>query len=249
MSSFRIGLLGATAIALVGAGLYPGVAAANPITILNPSFENPAQGSGDYTGSVTDWTTNNSGVLYPPSSDFTPGSDGLSGSRSVPDGNQVMYMQGSSNTYAYQFLTTPIAVGTYTLSVYLGQRESISSFAPVYVDLFYGGTSANVVVDNTYTTTGGAGQWVEETLTYTVLPGFAGLTACSGGPCELGIDFQTTTGTASQAAIDDVTLNYSVSAVPLPAALPLFAGGLSLFGGVGYWRKRRQDKSTALVAA
>ena len=32
------------------------------------------------------------------------------------------------------------------------------------------------------------------------------------------------------------------SAQPLPAALPLFAGGLSLFGGVGYWRKRRQDK-------
>jgi hypothetical protein len=39
------------------------------------------------------------------------------------------------------------------------------------------------------------------------------------------------------------------SATPIPAALPLFAGGLSLFGGAGLWRKRRRKTDNALVAA
>lgn len=36
---------------------------------------------------------------------------------------------------------------------------------------------------------------------------------------------------------------------PLPATLPLFAGGLSFLFGLGLWRKRRRDSRAAPVAA
>ena len=45
--------------------------------------------------------------------------------------------------------------------------------------------------------------------------------------------------------INSVTLPGTAVATPLPAALPLFAAGLSLFGGAGFWRKRRRDKVSA----
>jgi hypothetical protein len=35
--------------------------------------------------------------------------------------------------------------------------------------------------------------------------------------------------------------NLTVTATPLPAALPLFGSALSLFGFVGWWRKRRAE--------
>jgi hypothetical protein len=57
-----------------------------------------------------------------------------------------------------------------------------------------------------------------------------------------------TDGTGAQTdVIDSITLPGSVSATPLPAALPLFAGGLSLFGGAGLWRKRRAKAAAALA--
>jgi len=37
----------------------------------------------------------------------------------------------------------------------------------------------------------------------------------------------------------------TASVVPLPAALPLFATGLALFGGAAAWRKRREKKAVA----
>jgi len=42
---------------------------------------------------------------------------------------------------------------------------------------------------------------------------------------------------------DDFT--FGVTAVPLPAALPLFASGLALFG-LGGWRRRRQSRATGV---
>jgi len=44
---------------------------------------------------------------------------------------------------------------------------------------------------------------------------------------------------------NNVSINPLVSPVPLPAAFPLFAGGLALFGGVAGWRKRRAMKAAA----
>jgi len=46
--------------------------------------------------------------------------------------------------------------------------------------------------------------------------------------------------------IDDLTFDSPVSATPLPAALPLFAGGLGILGVLG---RRRKRKAAALAAA
>ena len=48
------------------------------------------------------------------------------------------------------------------------------------------------------------------------------------------------------ALIDNLTLN-SVSATPLPGALPLFGSVLSLFPFVGWWRKRRRHAAMAMA--
>jgi hypothetical protein len=45
-------------------------------------------------------------------------------------------------------------------------------------------------------------------------------------------------------AFDDVTVSAAASAVPLPAALPLFATGLGVMGLLG-WRKKRTTKAAA----
>jgi len=43
----------------------------------------------------------------------------------------------------------------------------------------------------------------------------------------------------------DITPGVSFDPAPLPAALPLFAGGLGVLGFVGSWRRRRAAKATA----
>jgi len=40
----------------------------------------------------------------------------------------------------------------------------------------------------------------------------------------------------------------TAAVVPLPAALPLFATGLAVFGGAAAWRKRREKKAAAATA-
>jgi hypothetical protein len=43
----------------------------------------------------------------------------------------------------------------------------------------------------------------------------------------------------------DITPGVSFDPAPLPAALPLFAGGLGVLGFAGSWRRRRAAKATA----
>jgi hypothetical protein len=50
----------------------------------------------------------------------------------------------------------------------------------------------------------------------------------------------------SALALDDVTVTSVPSATPLPAALPLFAGGLGALGLLG-WRKKRKNASAILM--
>lgn len=52
------------------------------------------------------------------------------------------------------------------------------------------------------------------------------------------------TTTAGSFALDNLTIG-SISAVPLPAALPLYGAGIALIGLMGWRRKRKQNAETA----
>jgi hypothetical protein len=134
---------------------------------------------------------------------------------------------------------TTVAGDTYTLEVYVGGRDDTYYDANPVTDLQIGLNSSAAL--NTYIPATGiapaAGGWSLYTATY--------VATASGLPITILLEENSSN---QQGDWTDVTLSY-VSAVPLPAALPLFAGGLSLFGGIGYWRKRRRNKATALAAA
>jgi len=81
--------------------------------------------------------------------------------------------------------------------------------------------------------------------------------------CDNGQHFQNNQGNSSQFG-SDVSLNNadfvsldrqgnaeiaSISAAPLPAALPLFATGLGGMGLLGWWRKRKDKRKNAAALA
>ncbi len=108
-------MLGIGIIAAVGPVLaFPALAQADPVTIKNPSFEDPAVPDGGFTiGSITDWITSGvTGVLHP----LTPFHFDF-----VPDGLQVGYSNGGSLS---QVLDDTLQANTiYTLNVDVGKRS------------------------------------------------------------------------------------------------------------------------------
>jgi len=96
-----------------------------------------------------------------------------------------------------------------------------------------------------------AGSSVGETLsngTVLNLSGPGTLTATFAAVSSLGVakDQDNFAVAAGSSAFSSILENgFSVSAVPVPAALPLFAGGLGLLGGVASWRKRKAGRAAA----
>ena len=88
---------------------------ADPVEVINPSFELPALSQGGYTSGVVDgWeTTITTGVLYPQDTQFT---------LPLPDGNQVAYANYDSGSLAQTLSATLQSNTTYTLTVYVGKR-------------------------------------------------------------------------------------------------------------------------------
>jgi hypothetical protein len=228
-----------TSLALVGTGFCPGLASATSITINNPSFESPSCpgdpfcGGGDYTvDALTDWNpgtvTGQYGAQLMTTGEYTAGSDGLSPGLIVPDGSQGAYLNAGATID--QVLTSTLAAGTYTLTFYAGERADYNPNLPITAYLIAGTDSQSLSVN-----TIGVGQWVQETLTDVVSASDPNI----GQLIELEFVAQPSPG--AQTDLDDVALNFQapVSATPLPATMPLFVGRLSLFGGLGYWRMRR----------
>lgn len=105
---------------------------AEPIVLINPSFESPTRFSGGYIENVTGWSiidngTGDTGVYNPLSASF-----GF-----VPDGAQTLYSNGG---IVFQTLTRTLAPNTvYTLGVFVGRRLD-TAFPGFTVELRAGGT-------------------------------------------------------------------------------------------------------------
>ncbi len=105
---------------------------AEPIAIINPSFELPTVSDGSFNiANVTGWSvinTGNPGIFNPSSASF-----GF-----APDGVQTLYSNGGT---VFQTLATTLAPNTvYTLGVFVGRRLDFTPFPGFIVELRAGGT-------------------------------------------------------------------------------------------------------------
>ncbi len=226
--------------ALVLLGWITVVAAvASSVPINNPSFETVANVSpcssgnalapGEFistqplgSGCVSSdpfagtWTVNPSedvGVWAPGTAFYPSG---------VPDGESVAFVNNGSISQVLSGSTA--GLGTYTLSLSIGGRcdVPITNYA---VSLFAGSTliasdNSSLVPSLAQPAGSGCGTFVLDTLT--------GATSSSlvGDPLEIVLS-ATGSNNTSQAAFDDVTLNFqSASATPEPGTLALLGSGL-----------------------
>jgi hypothetical protein len=133
--------------AALGMWMLAGVAeqaGAAPITVLNPSFENPVLGgpSAFTNAPIPNWAGSAfRGVFWPTAGDTTP----------VPDGNQVAYIFGAGAIS--QDLGVAVQIGaTYQLDLWVGTQ---SGFAGSYlVRLLAGGSTVLAASSGTPSTTG-----------------------------------------------------------------------------------------------
>ena len=189
-------------------------AKATSLTIDNPSFESPAEGSpGGYsTDVVTGWTVTGgplaAGVLWPPVGSFNG---------PVPDGNQVLWLTAGSVS---QTLSSVLTAGdTYTLDVDVGIRNGYT-FSPSTVALLAGSTT---LVAGGSSLDPGVGNFATLTLTYAAAAGNAYL----GEPLTIEIS-----NAGGQMSFDDVRLDASDSSVPVPPSVLLLAPGLLGLAGI-----------------
>jgi hypothetical protein len=202
LSSWSIGLL------LVVAGSL----CAGPVTVNNPSFENPPLGCSAsnecFSASVTDWVITGTVAV------FKPGPASLN---SVPGGVQVLALGFDTPGEADQDTGTVVAANTtYTLSVNVGQRLEFGMATSYSIGLFGLKTNTNDVAPT-------PGNFLLDTLVYTSTPGDVGK--------EIIIQLISTSpiDTEKQADFDLVTLDATSLAsgsAPEPSAFVLAGLGL-----------------------
>ena len=202
---------------------------ADPISVLNHSFENPVQSGPGYQAppGITSWVTTGSeeaGVWNPAIFPGLPLSYFFS--TALPDGSQIGYTNGG--TIAQTLGTSYVADGsTYSLTVAFGVRLDDLAGKPriptnVTMQL-YAGTTATIVatqaIDFSSIT---QGTFKDFTLSYSA--------DSSSNGNAIGILF---TSTGNQLDIDNVRLNN----VPEPGTLILLGSALA---GIGMARRRKQ---------
>jgi hypothetical protein len=208
-----------------------------PLAVPNPSFQAPDKGaSGDFSNNeITSWVgssaTNFSyGVYVVPPANYSGVSNGIGG-LATPDGDQAAYLSlGNISTT----LSDTLQAGTYTLTLWVGNRGDLGGFPNLSIALLAGGTAYDTQV---VSSPPGEGKWTQKSFVFDVALGDSSIGALLGIQLLL-------TGGSGQANFDLVQLDFEAAApppsgVPLPAALPLFATGLGLLGGAGYWRRKR----------
>lgn len=197
-------------------------ASAVPITVLNQSFENPfTSGS---TGIAPDnWGLTGSGGVFKPSGNLSFGAGFIAG----VEGDQTAFSNGGDFS---QTLSTALQIGTYTLTVALGDRAD--TILPSQTIKLLAGltliasttTAASVISDG----------WTNVSASVTI----------NAGNLLIGsfLKIELVNNGGEQANWDNVRLDRSdiaVGVVPLPAALPLYGSGLAIMGFIGWRRKRK----------
>lgn len=195
------------------------------------SFESPAQNGGYSYGG-----TDAAGAMFiPPSSNPDYNGAGIQangsafGYQAAPDGVQTAQIQGQGS---FTETVTGLATGNlFALSFFAAQR-------PGY---------ANDPISVSYTPFGGTGS-VLLTLTASSTS-FADYSTTFTGQGDGSIIFAgLTVGSAS----NDVNIGVdavSISAVPLPPALPMFGAALLGLGAVGFRQRRKRPEESAALAA
>lgn len=224
----RMKLLAASAaIAL----LAPVSAHAN--LIANGSFESPDIGNTWYMEYGTNILQPNYGGPSIPNWTILAGTNvdivsalGAPGNAPAADGKQYLDLVGTGDSGGISQTFDTTKNQTYTLSFDYGNNPWSTTTASALITVALNGLSANVTHS---TSTQSNIDWTLFTMT------FLG----NGSPMTLSF-LNTVGGNSGGVLLDNI-----VVATPLPAALPLFAGGLAMIGLIG--RKRR--KSVASVAA
>jgi hypothetical protein len=185
----------------------PGLA--NPILVLNPSFEDPSCGTvAPVTCFPANWT-----VTVGVGGAFLPASTAWN---SIPDGIQVGWSNSGTLTQNLAVNITPDTI--YTLSVWVSQRWTAGSFFP-QIQLF-GGSTALLTMNNS--NPGGAAPTQNLDGTYSWVDWSMSWKSPSSGPI-IGQNLSISLGSdAIQTDFDSVSLTAS----PEPGMFALFAGGL-----------------------
>jgi len=239
-----IGLLGTASGATIDLGTL----------LANPSFENGNQpvNPGDTVGCPVSW--NCSGSPTPgftsytvTSAQYTPGADGLSGGRVVPDGTHAAStpttIEGSGALWQSSGLGTYVAGNTYTLSFWAGRPKTepdgvtpVSGFEPdVRVFLLANGVTGPLAGGGLVTVSDpGAGQWAFYTLSFTAQAGASYLGQ------NIGVEFYNG-GTSGLG--NNLSVNFDIaSPVPEPSSLFLACSGLGL-AALAFVKRRRAQQS------
>ena len=193
----------------------------NPV-IPGPWYENFGTNTGDpqYGGpTIPGWTITTNNVDIVSDLTSTP---------KAADGNQYLDLVGNGTTGGIsQSFDTKLGQ-TYTLSFEYGNNAWSTGFAQAQMKV---GALSALLGHNTSTTSDI--NWTSYTGT------FVG----DGDPMTLSF-LETYGYNYGGVLLDDI----SVTATPLPAALPLFAGGLGILGLLGR-RRRKSKKQSALAVA
>lgn len=252
-----LGCLARLSAVLVLTGSIAAVpAVASSISITNPSFETVANVSGcsssntlvsgefistDFLGSGCQysdpfngtWTVSGDvGVWYPGASSYYPSG--------APDGTNIAFANNGSISQTLSSATAQL--GTYTLTVDIGGRCGTAPINNYTVELFAGSNmiasdSSNSLVPSL--TGSGCGNFLLDTLTGNVTGSLV------GEPLKIVLS-ATGSGDTTQAAFDDVTLNFqSAATVPEPSSALLLS--INLLGaaliGLG-WKLRKSGASS-----
>jgi hypothetical protein len=190
------------------------------VSILNPSFESPAQAAGGFTFDAGDnWNVTGFGGVWRPSTGPNNGSNFFA---SLPAGSQVLFEGFGTSSDASQNLGISLLPNEiYTLTYYVGQRYDVP------LSSYQVALKAGAVV--LASDSGGAptaGNFLQRTFSFTT-----GNSPIAG---NLIIDISSTgfaaTGGSGQAAFDLITLDASpvITSVPEPATFFLIGIGAAV---------------------
>lgn len=184
----------------------------------------------------TDYTTANAGIgthTNPPSYNIiqNPAVNFTNGYTSYTDHTgdlaaNMLFVDGATGL-RFWYESPTLAAGTTYMFSYFATGADNENYADIQVSL----NGVAIDTGNTLTTTG---QWVEYTNTFTTTAaGAYAISMADLNNIQEGNDF----------TVDDIAL--TASATPLPAALPLFAGGLGMLGMFARRKKQRAEKASA----